>query len=133
MKSKTLFKVLMPTALILLFLHAAVITAKGVEKRITFQKGSSSGVLEGSIVRGDQDIYLIGAKAKQTMTVFIGSLEDNAVFSIADKTTGKVLKGTEESADTKRWVGVLPSTGDYKIAVSSTRGNAEYIMKVEIE
>jgi len=123
----------MLTALITIFLHTAIITAKGVEKRITFQKGSSSAVLEGSIVRGDQDTYLIGARAKQTMYIYIGSLEDNGVFTIIDRTTGKALKGAEEGTDTKRWVGSLPSTGDYKIVVSATRGNAQYIMKVEIE
>lgn len=133
MKTSIFIRALMLTALITLFLHTAIISAKGVEKRITFQKGSSSSVLEGSIVRGDQDTYLIGAKAKQTMTIFIGSLEDNAVFTIIDKTTGKALKGTEEGSDTKRWTGALPSTGDYKITVAATRGNAEYIMKVEIE
>lgn len=42
-------------ALITIFLHTAIVTAKGVEKRIAFQKGSSSAVLEGSIVRADQD------------------------------------------------------------------------------
>lgn len=67
------------------------------------------------------------------MYIYIGSLEDNAVFSITDRTTGKTLKGTEEGADAKRWVGALHSTGDYKIVVSATRGNAQYIMKVEIQ
>lgn len=133
MKTSIYFRALMLTALITIFLHTAIITAKGVEKRITFQKGSSSAVLEGSIVRGDQDTYLIGARAKQTMYIYIGSLEDNGVFTIIDRTTGKALKGAEEGTDTKRWVGSLPSTGDYKIVVSATRGNAQYIMKVEIE
>lgn len=133
MKTSRLLRVSIITALIVSLLGTLGVSGKGVEKRITFQHGKSSAVVESSIVRGDQDKYLIGARAKQTMIVFIGSLEDNAVFTIVDKTTGKALKGAEEGNDIKRWTGTLPSTGDYVITVGATRGNTEYIMKVEIQ
>jgi len=81
---------------------------------------------------GERDVYLVRAMAGQTLRVFVGSLEDNAVFTIVDATTGKALKGSEEGNDTKRFICTLPSTGDYRIIVGGTRGNAEYIMKIEI-
>jgi hypothetical protein len=133
MKSQIRYRTILTIAVITLLLHAAPLYAKGVEKRIAFHKGSSSQLLEGSVVRGDRDIYVVEARAKQTMIVFIGSLEDNAVFTIVNKTTGKPLQGTEEGADAKGWTGILPSSGDYRIIIGGTRGNAEYILKVEIQ
>jgi hypothetical protein len=123
---------LMLVALIFLILLTAVSDAGGVQKRVAFQEGKSSALLEGSVIRGERDVYLVRAMAGQTLRVFVGSLEDNAVFTIVDATTGKALKGSEEGNDTKRFICTLPSTGDYRIIVGGTRGNAEYIMKIEI-
>jgi hypothetical protein len=133
MKTWRCIYALILTAFIGLFLFPAVSAAKGIEKRVSFEKGRSSQLVEGSVVRGDRDTYIIGARAKQTLTVFIGSLEDNAVFTIMDNSSGKPLKGAEEGADAKRWSGVLPSSGDYRIIVGGTRGNTSYIMKIEIQ
>ena len=67
------------------------------------------------------------------MVVTIMSVEDNAVFQIINKKTGNYLPGAEDGTDIKRWEGYLPSTGDYKIIVGSTRGGTEYTLKVTIE
>lgn len=118
---------------LLVFGLSVTLQARGILKKVTFQKGSSSLVIEGSVIRGDADTYVLNARAKQTMTVFIGSMEDNAVFTIVDTATGKALKGAGDKDDAKSWRGNLPSSGDYKITVGGSRGNAEYIIKIAIE
>src|SRR5258708_21923235 len=58
------------------------LSAQGVKKKVRFAKGTSSTTFRGAVVRGDRDRYYIGAKAGQTMSVKITSLEKNAVFQI---------------------------------------------------
>lgn len=120
-------------ALLLLILVTGLTTAQVTNKRIKFSKGESSATVEGAVIRGEEDSYLVGAKKNQLMVVTIMSLEDNAVFQIIDRTTGYYLDGAGELDDAKRWEGNLPSGGDYKIIVGGTRGNAEYTLKVFIE
>ena len=107
--------------------------ADGIYKRVKFKKGESSASYENSVVRGDRDIYVLGAKKYQVMTVSISSLEDNAVFQIVDKRTGRMLYGAADGDDATSWDGELPSTGDYEIIVGGTRGNASYTLTVYIE
>jgi hypothetical protein len=82
-------------------------------------------------VRGAEQRYVLGAGAGQQMHVQISALEDNAVFSIFDP-NGQPLAGTEPGRDITNWSGVLPSTGDYQIAVGTTRGNASFHLEVAI-
>ncbi|MBD2743949.1 hypothetical protein [Coleofasciculus sp. FACHB-1120] len=100
---------------------------KGRTQRVRFAKGKSSAVVEYSVVRGTRDIYVLGAKARQKMTIAITSLEENAVFDIVDP-NGRMIDQEATS-----WTGTLPKTGDYKIVVGGTRGNASYRMKVGIK
>ncbi len=121
--------------LILLFVFTSVsnVNSQVNDKRIKFKKGESSATIEGSVIRGDRDTYLVGANKNQTMIVSILSLEENAVFQIIDRETGYYLDGAGEIDDAKHWQGSLPSKGDYEIIVGGTRGNAEYVLKVYIE
>ena|SRR6476469_20296 len=96
-------------------------------RRINFARGRSSTVVENSVVRGERDVYLLNAKARQKMTVSITSLEKNAVFDITGP-KGKTLR-----QEATNWSGVLPATGDYKIVVGGTRGNASYKLQVGIK
>jgi hypothetical protein len=95
-------------------------------RRIQFARNANSAVLENSVVRGTRDIYLLGARARQKMTVSISSVEDNAVFDIIAPNQ-KTIK-----QEAKSWSFVLPATGDYRIIVGGTRGNATYRLRVEI-
>lgn len=95
-------------------------------RRINFARGRSSTVVENAVVRGGRDVYLLNAKARQKMTLSITSLERNAVFDITGP-NGKIL-----GQDTTRWSGALPATGNYKIIVGGTRGNASYKLRVAI-
>ncbi len=121
--------------LLLLFIFASIVSvnAQITNKRIKFKKGENSATIEGGVIRGDRDTYLVGANKDQTMVVTIMSVENNAVFQIKDRNTGYFLDGAGEFDDAMRWEGKLPSGGDYEIIVGGTRGNAEYTLKVFIE
>jgi len=96
-------------------------------RRVNFPPGSNSATLENSVIRGERDEYVLGARAGQQMTVHISSVEDNAVFRIELHESGEWVAGTG-----RRWSGELPKSGDYRIVVSGTRGNATYELKVTI-
>ena len=111
---------------------ASITSADGVRKRLKFAKGRSATTVSGAVIRGDQDTYIIGARKGQTMRVKITSLEKNAVFDVKDA-NGNYLQDAGESDDATNWTGDLPSTGDYEITVSGTRGNATYKLTVSIK
>lgn len=103
----------------------------GITKRIKFAKGKSSTVLANSVIRGEEDTYLIRAKGRQKLSVKINSIERNAVFFI-EKPGGGFLENAGEGDDQTIWKGTLPGDGDYKIIVAGTRGNATYKLSVTI-
>ena len=129
MKIKLLLSVLLTFTVLSL---ASVTSADGVTKRIKFAKGKHSATVSNSVIRGEQDTYLAGAGARQTMTVKITSLEDNAVFQI-EGPDGEYLDGAGETDDATTFTGQLPAKGDYKIVVGGTRGNATYKLTVMIK
>jgi len=110
---------------------AIVVAQKASIRRVKFKPGTSSATLENSVIRGERDVYLLGASKGQTMQLKISSLESNAVFDLASidpKTKARrVLK--QEAIN---WSGKLPQTGDYQVIVSGTRGNATYRLNVAI-
>lgn len=106
--------------------------ADGVTKRIKFARGKSSATISESVIRGDQDTYIVGARKGQTMTVKITALEDNAVFQIMSPNED-YLENAGEEDDQTNWSGTLPDNGDYRIVVGGTRGNATYKLTVTIK
>lgn len=96
-------------------------------RRIRFEPGADSTVIEDAVVRGTRDIYLLGAKRGQRMTVSITSVENNAVFNLQAPTKRTL------SQEATNYSGVLPATGDYRISVGGTRGNASYTLEVTIK
>lgn len=103
----------------------------GITKRVRFAKGKSSVTLSNSVIRGDRDTYIIGAKAGQTMTVRIAAVEKNAVFQI-ERPDGTHLDGAGEMDDATSISTTLPDSGDYRIVVGGTRGNASYRLTISI-
>lgn len=118
---------------VLFFAVTTLVNADGITRRVKFQKGQSAASFEGGVVRGDRDVYLVKASKNQVMNVSITSDEDNAVFQIKDMKTGKYLKGAADGDDTAQFSGGLPSSGDYKIIVGGTRGNASYTLNISVE
>lgn len=101
-------------------------------RRLRFAPGKFETTLEDAVVRGTQDIYLVGARKGQTMTVKITSFEQNAVFEVK---TPPLKSGQRRSLkpEAVRWTGVLPESGDYQLIVGSLRGNATYKLQVSIK
>lgn len=123
------------TAILLLFVvitFAIPTSADGITKRVKFAKGKSSATVSNSVIRGDRDTYIVGAKAGQKMTVKITSLENNAVFQIMGP-DGEYLQDAGEEDDATSVTNSLPETGDYRIIVGGTRGNASYKLTVSIK
>jgi hypothetical protein len=99
--------------------------------RVRFARGESSATLRGAVVRGERDIYIVGANGGQSMRVSISSRERNAVFQI-EEPGGSELRGAREGDDATQWAGTLPRSGDYRIIVGGTRGNASYTLRVSV-
>ena len=110
--------------------EATALEPQGVEQRIEFEPGTTSTVIENSLVRGTQDRYILRAQEGQTMRVSIASLEANAVFSV--EAIDGALHGGGPEQDPDVWEGVLPATNDYVITVGAIRGNATYRLEVSI-
>ncbi|RZM76684.1 hypothetical protein [Leptolyngbya iicbica] len=96
-------------------------------QRVEFAPGTSQTTLENSLVRGDRDVYLLGAQGGQTIVLDIYSLEDNAVFDLVSP-SGMIMVQEATSE-----VLLLPQTGDYQLIVGGTRGNTTYTLEVAIE
>ncbi|MEM8545862.1 MAG: hypothetical protein AAGF66_17940 [Cyanobacteria bacterium P01_H01_bin.119] len=96
-------------------------------ERVEFAPGTQQTTLERSVVRGDRDVYLLGAQGGQQITLALDSLEANAVFELIAP-TGTVL--TQEAVNNSL---ILPQTGDYTVIVDGTRGNATYTLDITIE
>ena len=95
--------------------------------RVNFASGANSTTIKQSVIRGERDTYLLGAKQGQQMNLTITSLENNAVFDVT-ASDGKTIK-----QEARTWNGKLPVNGDYQIVVGGTRGNATYELTVEIQ
>jgi hypothetical protein len=100
--------------------------------RIQFAPGAISAQVQGSLAAGRSDRYVLSAMAGQEMTVNLSDSSPgvNAILAIwgAD---GTVL--ISDHADATTWVGVLPSTQDYTIAVISVaQAPVDYTLEVII-
>src|SRR2546425_9566898 len=103
------------------FLFTSTFTAQAQNKveRVKFPHGRTSTVLRGRILGFDTKDYLIGAKAGQTMTVRLSSLNqytDFVVYSINGRAT--------DMNETTEWSERLSETGDYTIRVLIMREGA---------
>jgi hypothetical protein len=124
----------LPSVLLPLLL-ALVLGAGAVQeqaRRIRFARGSTSATVEGAVVRGERQVYLLGARAGQRMEVRVVSPERNTVFQLYAPGRGGALPGAGEADDATTWSGTLPRGGDYRLVVGGTRGNASYTLHVSI-
>ena len=118
-------------AALLLLLAGAGAARQQASRRVRFARGATSAVVEGAVIRGDRDRYVVAARAGQRLQLAITSREDNAVFQLYAP-GGRPLRGAGEMDDARRWAGAPPATGDYVVVVGGTRGNASYRLTVSI-
>lgn len=92
---------------------------------------------DGSVIRGDVDEYLFYAQAGRELWVGISAEEDNAVFQLYGEVEGTwtALIGADEGDDATEWQDILPGggTGQFKITVGPTRGNATYQLQTQFQ
>ena len=99
-----------------------------VVRRINFQRGRTTAVVQGTIKRGVSHDYLLRASAGQGMAVHLASRGDVG-FEIYTP-SGQYLTGY-----TRDWSGYLPESGDYRINVlppTATSAPASYTLEVTI-
>lgn len=126
-------------ALITIFLVMipAVISAQIITKRVSFPKGKTSTVIEGSMA-GDQTIdYVVGARAGQNLVVTLTPKTNQPYFNV-------LPPGSDDAAvfigqnDGNECNISLEQSGDYKIRVYQMRSaarrgeKATYTLKIEI-
>ena len=106
----------------------------GAGADIQVAPGAPGALITGAVLRGERDAYRLAAKAGQTLSVEIVSVEENAVFQIYLPGKGRgTLPGAGTLDDAVTWRGQLPKDGTYTIVVGGTRGNAEYTLRVDVE
>lgn len=94
--------------------------------RVTFEPGQASTSYSSGVVRGERDEYQLFAHAGQELTLWIDSIEDNAVFDLL------APDGTALASESIRVTAQLPVTGMYRIIVGGTRGNTSYELVVAV-
>ncbi|MGD9884484.1 MAG: hypothetical protein AB7F22_29560 [Reyranella sp.] len=99
---------------------------------ITFAPGSSTATAGGQVQPGGRALYYVAAQAGQTMTVSLNPAAglafqvyrpDTTIARAADGTpliTGRTLPDAGFGDNAQAWMGALPTTGDYLIAVGPT-------------
>jgi len=120
----------------IIFLNALFVTsswAAEIAKKISFERGTSSAVVEGSVVRGDRDVYTVKARAGQLVTINVSAIENNAAFSLFEAGELQPVAGTQDEDDAINWNGTLRRDGAFRIVVGGTRGNANYKLRLSIK
>ena len=100
-------------------------------KRVTFQRGANSTTIKGSARWGATYIYLLRARAGQTLSV---RLEGVPVLRIIPP-GAKHFEPLPGADLVKEWSGTLPKTGDYQLDLGHTDdryASAPYTLEISI-
>ncbi|WP_147417686.1 DNA breaking-rejoining protein [Sphingomonas cavernae] len=90
--------------------------------RVEFAKGATSKAITGSVKGYDTAIYVIGARAGQTMTVTLKTSNASNYFTVMAPAADEALfDGTINGNSFK---GKLPASGDYQVRVFLMRNAA---------
>jgi len=97
-------------------------------RRIEFAPGTSATSISNSVVRGDRAVYVLRADRGQTISININSSQEQggALFDVISP-NGEILNSSSASFSQ-----VLSISGDYRIIVGGSRGNASFNMTVTI-
>lgn len=106
-------------------------------ERIRFPPGKSSANVNGKISGGEEMVYLIGAKAGQTMTIEVpeGGANNDVFFHLVAP-DGSLPMGSagDKPQNDAVYSGKLRQSGDYKIVLYALKSkNADFEMSVSIE
>ena len=82
---------------------------------------------------GERITYLIEARTGQEMEVRVVSIGNKAAIAIYEPQAEHAIREVEEGRDVKRWKGRLLKSGDYRVTVGSTDGNAHYRLTISLK
>ncbi|HEV2914958.1 MAG TPA: hypothetical protein VGX92_16900 [Pyrinomonadaceae bacterium] len=120
-------------ALLMTLTVSAVYAQKGtrVVRRVRFASGRTTAVLKGKARWGTSYIYILRARAGQTLTVHVAGVP---VFRIVAP-GARNYEALEGADNVKDWSGELPLSGDYKINLGhadDAYADAPYTLEVTI-
>jgi hypothetical protein len=101
---------------------------KPASRRIQFKRGMSSTTVQGKASLAMPDIYLVGARAGQTITLQLTAPRKSVRFSLMSPKTESLVFDIQRS-----WTGTLPETGDYTILVDGDEKGSTYSMTISIK
>jgi hypothetical protein len=119
--------------LILFFAMLTIVSADGIYKRIKFEKGKSWFIFSGAVIEGDTDTYIFRANKNQELNVSVTSVQNNALITVVNAKTGKPVENMADSNKTVEFTGKITTSGEYKIFVKPSDGNASYKLNVKLE
>ena len=116
----------------LLFLTLAPAWAADRHKTLQFTSACPALTIDGSVIRGDRDVYHINAQEGHFLYIELSSLEHNGCLQVTSMADNAPVPCTvEEKADGFTWAGELTVSGAYNITVSPCRGNCQYHMVIK--
>jgi hypothetical protein len=126
------FSLVAPIALLVVLFSVDFAQTK---QQIHFAKGSSSATVRGIVRSYDYVDYVVGARARQEMTVKLSSSNTFTVLTVFSQ-NGENLEGAAEQTE---FSGELPESGNYVIRIYMMRNearrknsNARFTLKISI-
>jgi hypothetical protein len=103
--------------------------SKPAYRRVQFKRGTSSATLTGKVNIAMPDMYIVGARAGQVMTVQLTAQNKTVRFMLMSPTTKSLFDDMRRS-----WSGTLSENGDYTFIIEgdAERG-ATYSLTVSIK
>lgn len=100
------------------------------EQRVRFPKGQNSTTLRSRVSLNKAILYIVGAKAGQSMTIAL----DGDAKTRFDLSGPKDKSGQTMANGETEWSDTLPDTGDYRIFVfTDSRVASPFTLKITIE
>jgi hypothetical protein len=107
--------------------------------------GAAPATVTGQVAAGARNAYYVSAQSLQALAVTITSTGNNAVFQVYDPSatvsgdgtnvviTGSTLADAGSKDAATAWMGMIPQSGKYLIAVGSKDGPASYTLTVQLQ
>lgn len=111
----------------------------------TIQVPAGGTTVTGQVAANARNVYYVSANSLQALSVAVASPSNNAMFQVYDVgasatgatgnavVSGTTLPGAGPADASMAWIGVIPQTGKYLIAVDSKGGPASYTLTVQFQ
>ncbi|MBL7988946.1 MAG: hypothetical protein JNJ94_12855 [Chlorobi bacterium] len=104
-----------------------------IVRQVKFARGKTSTVLRGVIKKNQEVVFVLNAKAGQTLTASVDASTQNndVVFSISGPNGSLMDDGMEV---TTTWRGQLPASGEYRLTMGMMESkSSRYAMNISVE